>query len=82
MNKTYVIQWKSRVNGRMGRGTKVFDREEANRLVQELNREYPQIDHEVLDTANLEGPKSQPTRADSEESQETDSGTRLTALAA
>jgi len=43
----YVIQWKSKVNGRAGRGTKLFDREEAERLVAELNREYPQIEHEV-----------------------------------
>jgi predicted DNA-binding WGR domain protein len=45
MNKSYVIQWKSKVNGRAGRGTKLFDREEAQRLVEELNREYPQIEH-------------------------------------
>ncbi len=43
----YVIQWKSKVNGRAGRGTKHFDKEEAERLVAELNREYPQIDHEI-----------------------------------
>ena len=50
MNKTHVIQWKSKVNGRAGRGTKQFSREEAERLVDELNREYPQIEHEVLNT--------------------------------
>jgi hypothetical protein len=44
----YVIQWKSLVNGRAGRGTKHFDREEAERLAQELNREYPQIHHEAV----------------------------------
>ena len=44
----YVIQWKSKVNGRAGRGTKEFDRPEAERLVTELNREYPQIVHEVI----------------------------------
>jgi hypothetical protein len=50
MTKTYVIQWKSKVNGRAGRGTKLFNREEAEQLVQELNVEYPQIQHEVYDT--------------------------------
>ena len=50
MNKTYVIQWKSKVNGRAGRGTKQFGREEAERLVEELNQEYPQIEHQVLNT--------------------------------
>jgi hypothetical protein len=49
MNKTYVIQWKSRVNGRAGRGTKAFEKGEAEQLVEELNREYPQIEHEVVE---------------------------------
>lgn len=48
MNKNYVIQWRSTVNGRAGRGTKVFDQSEAERLVEELNREYPQIIHEAV----------------------------------
>jgi len=48
MNKSYVIQWKSKVNGRAGRGTKLFDRTEAEKLVEELNREYPQIHHETV----------------------------------
>jgi hypothetical protein len=43
-----VIQWKSKVNGRAGRGTREFDREEAERLAQELNHEYPQIHHEPV----------------------------------
>ena len=50
MNKSYVIQWKSKVNGRAGRGTKHFSREDAQRLVEELNQEYPQIEHEVFNT--------------------------------
>lgn len=48
MNKTYVIQWKSTVNGRAGRGTKAFEKAEAEQLVAELNREYPQILHEAV----------------------------------
>ena len=48
MIKSYVIQWKSKVNGRAGRGTKLFDRAEAEHLVEELNREYPQIHHEAV----------------------------------
>ena len=50
MTKTYVIQWKSKVNGRAGRGTKLFTREEGDQLVQELNMEYPQIHHELYNT--------------------------------
>jgi hypothetical protein len=49
MSKTYVIQWKSKINGRAGRGTKHFSLEEAERLANELNVEYPNIHHEVLD---------------------------------
>jgi len=48
MNNSYVIQWKSKVNGRAGRGTKRFEKEEADRLVEELNHEYPQIEHEAV----------------------------------
>ncbi|HEY9509893.1 MAG TPA: hypothetical protein VIV82_08535 [Verrucomicrobiae bacterium] len=49
MNKNYVIQWKSIVNGRAGRGTKTFAKAEAEQLVEELNREYPQILHEPVE---------------------------------
>lgn len=48
MNISYVIQWKSKVNGRAGRGTKRFEKDEADQLVEELNREYPQIEHEAV----------------------------------
>ena len=48
MSSTYVIRWKSKVNGRAGRGTKCFEREEAQRLAEELNQEYPQIEHEAI----------------------------------
>ena len=51
MNNSYVIQWKSKVNGRAGRGTKRFEKEEANRLVEELNREYPEIEHTAMPAA-------------------------------
>ena len=50
MSKTYVIQWKSKVNGRAGKGTKLFDLDEAQELVAELNQEYPDIFHELLNT--------------------------------
>ena len=56
MNKTYVIEWKSKVNGRSGRGTTLFDREEAERLAQELNHDYPEIDHQPLNVQDA--PKS------------------------
>ncbi len=51
MSNAYVIQWKSKVNGRAGKGTKLFTQEEARRLVAELNREYPQIEHEAIPAA-------------------------------
>ncbi len=70
MNKNYVIQWKSKVNGRTGRGTKLFERGEAERLVAELNREYPQIDHDILEieTGPAEVPHGQPAHEQSQES--------------
>jgi hypothetical protein len=60
MNNSYLIQWKSKVNGRKGRGTKLFDRAEAERLVEELNREYPQIEHSLLQVQ----PETPPTPAE------------------
>lgn len=50
MNKMYVIQWKSKVNGRAGRGTKLFEREDAEHLVEELNSEYPDIEHQMVES--------------------------------
>lgn len=48
MSNKYVIQWKSNVNGRAGRGAKLFERDEGEELVQELNRDYPDIQHELV----------------------------------
>ncbi len=48
MSNKYVIKWKSKVNGRAGKGTKEFDRDEGEQLVAELNAEYPDIEHELL----------------------------------
>jgi hypothetical protein len=52
MSKSYVIQWKSTVNGRSGRGTKLFDFEQAEELAQELNQEYPAILHEPVEASS------------------------------
>ena len=51
MSKSYVIQWKSTINGRTGRGTRVFEFDEAQRLAEELNQEYPDIDHSPAEVA-------------------------------
>lgn len=48
MNKTYVIHWRSKTNGRVGTGTNRFDHEEAERLVEELNRDFPEIEHSLV----------------------------------
>lgn len=62
MSKTYVIQWKSKINGRAGRGTKHFPFEEAETLVHELNREYPNIHHELVDSESVSPvPSAEPT---------------------
>ena len=46
--KTYAIHWKSSVTGTIGTGTKRFEKEDAERLVAELNENYPDIDHEAI----------------------------------
>ena len=46
--KTHTIHWKSRATGMMGTGTILFEKEEAERLAQELNRDYPGIHHEAI----------------------------------
>jgi hypothetical protein len=43
-----VIQWKSKTNGRVGRGSKRFEEQEAMELVAELNADYPDIHHEAV----------------------------------
>lgn len=46
--KTHVIHWKSISNGRIGTGTKLFEKEEAEHLAIELNEGYPDIVHEAV----------------------------------
>jgi hypothetical protein len=46
--KTYAIHWKSSVTGAIGTGTKLFEKEAAERLATELNEQFPDIDHEAL----------------------------------
>jgi hypothetical protein len=46
--KTHTIHWKSRANGMMGAGTILFEKEAAERLAEELNRDYPGIYHEAV----------------------------------
>ncbi len=60
MSKLYVIQWKSKTSGRAGRGSKLFELHEAQQLVEELNLEYPDIQHEVVEAASAEGAPHQP----------------------
>jgi len=46
--KTYAIHWKCTVTGRIGTGTILFEREQAERLAAELNDKHPDIDHEAV----------------------------------
>jgi hypothetical protein len=72
MSVAYVIQWKSKVNGRAGRGTKQFDRHEAEQLAQELNREYPDILHEVVKAMPQTEREAEPERESETEMVEAD----------
>ena len=44
----YAIRWTSTVSGTVGTGTKRFKQAEAARLAAELNRDYPEIEHEAI----------------------------------
>ena len=46
--KTHAIYWKSVVSGQIGTGTKRFEKEDAERLATELNKDYPDIIHEAV----------------------------------
>ena len=46
--RQHAIRWTSKTSGRMGTGTNRFTREEAETLAAELNKEYPEIEHEVV----------------------------------
>jgi len=46
--KTYAIHWKCTVTGRIGTGTTLFEREQAESLASELNEKHPDIDHEAI----------------------------------
>ena len=46
--KKYAIHWKSSVTGTIGTGTKLFEKEAAERLATELNEHFPDINHEAV----------------------------------
>ena len=46
--KTHAIHWKSTVSGKIGIGTRLFEKEEAERLTTELNADSPDIDHDAV----------------------------------
>ena len=46
--KTHAIHWKSTVSGKIGTGTRLFEKEEAERLAAELNADFPDIDHDAV----------------------------------
>ena len=41
----YCIAWKDDNSGRKGRGTKSFERGQAELICQELNHDFPKIKH-------------------------------------
>lgn len=61
MSNRFVIQWKSKANGRVGRGSKTFTRNEAEQLAAELNQDYPEIEHQAVD-APPEGAEAETTQ--------------------
>ena len=65
MKKTYVISWRSRSGPAIGQGKKLLERDEAERLAEELNQEYPDFVHEAIDisTERKQGEQSIPEPA-------------------
>lgn len=61
MEKNFVIAWKSKSEPRWGQGKKLFTREEAETLADEMNQDYPAFVHEALDlTASAPVAKPEP----------------------
>jgi hypothetical protein len=56
MSDAFVIQWKSKINGRAGRSSKTFSREAGEQLARELNAEYPEILHELVSLSAVNEP--------------------------
>ena len=48
MEKTYVIAWRSRSSASFGQSKKLYTREEAEQLAEELNQTHPNFIHEAL----------------------------------
>jgi len=48
MENAYVIAWSSKLRGSYGQGKKLLTREEAERLAEVLNQDYPDFVHEPL----------------------------------
>jgi len=64
MTTSFVIKWNSRENGRAGKGTRHFDKKEAEQLAEQLNREYPQIHHEPVPVSEAESESAPHGRPD------------------
>jgi hypothetical protein len=54
MENNFVIAWRSKSEPRWGQGKKLFTREEAQALADEMNRDYPAFFHEPLNLAASE----------------------------
>ena len=64
MKKTYAISWTSRIGPAAGQGKRRFGQEEAQKLADELNREYPGFIHEAVDTFEEEAKDEPPEIAE------------------
>ncbi len=70
MEKTYIITWTDQVSGRVGQGKKFMDKEEAVSLAQELNAEYPDFQHKVVNTAEPNEVMEEPVAVEAGASEE------------
>ena len=54
MEKSFVIAWRSKSEARWGQGKKLFTRDEAEALADEMNCDYPAFQHEALNVVTGE----------------------------
>ena len=67
MSKTYMIRWRSKVNGRIGTGSRLFERQEASDFADQLNADYPEIEHEVTEVSSETPPPSSEVKTEGEQ---------------
>ena len=62
---TYAIAWSAKLRASSGQGKKLFTRNEAERLADELNQDFPNFIHEAVEVMSDNKSQAQLSPADS-----------------